>query len=319
MSDRDAGGSATTWQAEIGPQQVEFATGSAIELRVERPQLLNSEQRGLTLEQDLSVLRGIVLQLVALVGDEAFAWGSGFLAAPGIGITAKHVCTEFKELGVGVSSEASLIAVGAIGSTAIVWGITQMLSIGGADLAILVLDRRTPWEGNLTLHLPEIHICAPKVDDLVFSYGFRASEVKFPRAEGKTSLGIMGLSSAGRVTEVYPNGRDKVNLPGPCFETDLVAVGGMSGGPVFDSLGRIIGLISSSFPPENSPTFVSLVWTAVFRNIRPIWPPFMYDEPTNLNAISQSKAKGRHSFLSYSDEMRWKDNKLYLCTDIARE
>lgn len=304
-----------SWSTTIGPQQVDIATGSSIELSAQRPRLLDINRTGLTREADLSVLNGLALQLMAFVDDECHPWGSGILAAPGVGITARHVYDEFKSLGVGSEEGASLSALSVHEGRAVAWSVTQVLSIGGTDLALLVLDCRTPWKEKLGLSLPEIHLCLPRVGDSVFAYGFRASEKTFPRNSGKTSVGMIGLSSCGKVTAVYPSGRDSAILPGPCIETSITTVGGMSGGPVFDSSGRVIGLISSSFHwgPDDGVTFISLLWTAAFRKITPVWPPAMYSQPMSLKEISE--AKDMHCFLSYSSQMRWEDDKLKLHLD----
>lgn len=48
----------------------------------------------------------------------------------------------------------------------------------------------------------------------------------------------------------YPHGRDRVMLPWPVLEVDCPTWGGMSGGPVFDEHGHLIGLLCSSFSVE---------------------------------------------------------------------
>lgn len=303
----NAASQSRVWQTRIGPERAEIPTGSLIELSGFRPQLLDTAKKGLTREDDLSALRGVALQLAGISDGKYFPWGSGILVAPGIGITAKHVYDEFKvKLGTGFG----LAAIGANGSVANFWTVHQVLSIGGTDLSLLTLDFRTPWAEKLDIKLPELHLCLPKVGDQVFSFGFRAAEENFHCIDNATKLGVLGISSIGTVTAVYPSGRDRSNLPGPCFEVDMPTVSGMSGGPVFDSFGRLIGLISTSFHwgPDDGVTFVSLLWTAAFRKIMPVWPPGMYSEPTNLREISETE--NNRCYLSYSDCMRWDGREL---------
>ncbi len=164
------------WQARIGPESAEIPFGSIIELTVLRPRLKEPEQNGLTREDDLSVLQGIALQLIATADGKYFPWGSGILVAPGIGITARHVYDEFKAK---LGADFGLVAVGADASNATLWSIHQVLSIGGTDLLLMTLDLRTPWTERLDIQLPEIHLCLPEVGDKVFSFGFRAAEENF--------------------------------------------------------------------------------------------------------------------------------------------
>jgi hypothetical protein len=49
----------------------------------------------------------------------------------------------------------------------------------------------------------------------------------------------------GYVREYFPNGRDKVFLPGPCYQTSIHIHGGASGGPVFGPSGLVFGINST--------------------------------------------------------------------------
>jgi hypothetical protein len=49
----------------------------------------------------------------------------------------------------------------------------------------------------------------------------------------------------GYIREYFPNGRDKVVLPGPCYQTSIHIHGGASGGPVFGPNGLVFGINST--------------------------------------------------------------------------
>jgi hypothetical protein len=49
----------------------------------------------------------------------------------------------------------------------------------------------------------------------------------------------------GYVKEYFPNGRDQVLLPGPCYQTSIHIHGGASGGPVSGPNGRVFGVNST--------------------------------------------------------------------------
>lgn len=51
----------------------------------------------------------------------------------------------------------------------------------------------------------------------------------------------------GHVTDHFPDARDAVMLPFPCFQSDMPIYGANSGGPVFDQKGRVCGINCSSY------------------------------------------------------------------------
>lgn len=71
----------------------------------------------------------------------------------------------------------------------------------------------------------------------------------------------------GKVIEVFPQARDASMLNFPCFHTDARFEGGMSGGPIFNELGFVVGVICSSMPPvEEDPRYISfgsLIWATM--------------------------------------------------------
>jgi len=62
----------------------------------------------------------------------------------------------------------------------------------------------------------------------------------------------------GRTVEYFPNGRDSVLMRGPCYRTSIALHGGASGGPVFNSDGRVFAINSTGYDDE-SLSFVSCV------------------------------------------------------------
>jgi len=64
----------------------------------------------------------------------------------------------------------------------------------------------------------------------------------------------------GRITKHYPEGRDSVMLPGPCYETDMEIKSGASGGPVFisGSSGFVFGVNSAGTEPHSFSHVTSL-------------------------------------------------------------
>jgi len=98
-----------------------------------------------------------------------------------------------------------------------------------------------------------LSMTSPIVDDPVISFSYpRSKYICGTQGIEEACLKIQFIESGGKVTAVYPNRRDKVLLPGPCFETNLVIWDGSSGGPVFNEKGGVIGVNSTSFEGEGS-------------------------------------------------------------------
>ena len=57
-------------------------------------------------------------------------------------------------------------------------------------------------------------------------------------------------ATRGMIEEVHNQRRDNIMLNFPCFRTNSRYDSGMSGGPIFEANGSVIGLISSSFTGE---------------------------------------------------------------------
>ena len=55
--------------------------------------------------------------------------------------------------------------------------------------------------------------------------------------------------SSGLVQEIFPSMRDRGLVNFPAFQFDARVDGSMSGGPVFDEEGHLVGINSSSLPP----------------------------------------------------------------------
>ena len=83
--------------------------------------------------------------------------------------------------------------------------------------------------------------------------------------------------SIGRVTQVFQERRDS-SKPFPCFEIEASALGGMSGGPIFDMDGRLRGLVCSSFQmadDESGPPVAhgTTLWPCVALPVAPAEHP----------------------------------------------
>lgn len=105
----------------------------------------------------------------------------------------------------------------------------------------------------------------PKIGDEVMAIGFPELGSIQDRTIDAEVLTEHMYGSIGRVTAVLPGGRE--HRPWPTFAVDSHWPGGMSGGPVFNQDGEVIGLVSSSDEPgsENAQSYA--FWFAPIRGI----------------------------------------------------
>jgi hypothetical protein len=145
-----------------------------------------------------------------------------------------------------------------------------------SDIAILGLVLNSAMPPDRTLRQIIMSTRLPKVGDRVQIVGFRANSATRLLDGGERGYGTdaMLLVSAGVVKERYPQGRDRAMLPWPVLEVDCPSWGGMSGGPVFDEHGHLVGLLCSSFSVDDGDgvSYVSLLWRALTAEFEGGWP-----------------------------------------------
>lgn len=90
----------------------------------------------------------------------------------------------------------------------------------------------------------------PVVGEVVFAVGYPEldlSEIDLARQTALLTEGMFG--AYGRIVAVHPNGRSSSN-PSPVFEVESDWPPGMSGGPVFNRAGEVVGIVSRSVRAE---------------------------------------------------------------------
>lgn len=97
-----------------------------------------------------------------------------------------------------------------------------------------------------------------KKGDRVMAVGFPKLECEYKQSGNLLSLSEQMYGSIGRITDVYPEGRQ--GNPWPVFEVDVHWPSGMSGGPVLNEDGEAIGLVSSSYEKGSEITRSYAFW-----------------------------------------------------------
>lgn len=129
--------------------------------------------------------------------------------------------------------------------TDIVAGFVEMKQFGKGD------DSITEAELRNTAHINYATNTDISVGTEIWTVAFPLTKVS--RLEkGGFNVDLQSDMYHGRITKHYPEGRDRVMLPGPCYETDMEIKGGSSGGPVLisGSSGFVFGVNSTGMEPH---------------------------------------------------------------------
>jgi len=222
---------------------------------------------------DWDYFGGVLLQLKFIGQNKVYVHGSAVLVAPGVALAARHVIEPFYKFL--LEGSVTLVCSGISPSQLMLWKCKSFTYASDkSDIVIISLSYCSPLPPDNTFKMATISTRLPSVGEPLTMVGFTASELEFDRQDMKIPVSGDVRISVGTVTASYPHGRDSVLMPGPTLEVASSASGGMSGGPVFDRDGFLVGLISTSFGAGDhvGPAYTSLLWPALIVPIGEIWP-----------------------------------------------
>ncbi len=145
------------------------------------------------------------------------------------------------------------------------------------DVAALVLENH-PKE-NFHANLPiRLNGWRPRKSEWVFAVGYPDIPAEnIPRAK----VSILGqekmVGAFGKIRAAHPRGRG-VNHPTPVIEIESRWLFGMSGGPVFNMQGEVIGVVSSSSYPDHDDAFAGCF--EFIPKMTTFIPSLLHDNPT---------------------------------------
>jgi hypothetical protein len=223
--------------------------------------------------------QGILLQVMVIDDATLFVHGSAVLVAPGVALAARHVIEPFLSR-LSIEGGATLLCGSITASQLMMWHCRKITFVENSDLAILILNYCAEMPIENIFKTAAITTWTPKIGEQVSMIGFTAAHQQFPfQPDGASPLGHASIVghvrvSVGEVTHQHLRGRDRVMMPGPTIEVASSASGGMSGGPVFDQNGFLVGIVSTSFGTVDhvGPSYVSLLWHALTTPIDAEWP-----------------------------------------------
>ncbi len=237
-------------------------------------------------EQSLWALGGLIVAIGFIDNVKQKIIGSGVMIAPGLCLTATHVIEEIKE-------KNALLYTFANKDSMRIWISEEFHAQQKKSIEILPFQKPIPkycdvgilscspfskFDDNDDYIFAPLEVSIPKINERLWATGYREVE-----NDGVPTISF--FISSGLVTEQYLQGRGS-HINGPCIEVAMDALGGMSGGPVFNAEGRIVGVVSSSlegYHDFKGPTYVSLVWTSLLSEVYAPWPENYW--PNNFACI----------------------------------
>jgi hypothetical protein len=208
--------------------------------------------------------------------------GSAVLVAPGIALCAAHVVEpRMADLQAG---PMTAMCQGITSHGLVLWRVKHVTFVPNTDLVILGLLLASDLPPDRVFLQARMTTRTPAIGDEILLCGFRAAEAEFAvLADGIEARGEVRISK-GKISNTFPIGRDRGIMPWPALEVACPARGGMSGGPAFDSQGRLIGLVCSSIdlPDEDGISYVSMLWQALGTRFECSWPAGLMPSPTSL-------------------------------------
>lgn len=206
-------------------------------------------------------------------------YGSGVMVGPGLALCAAHVLYEHDFLHKLQREEASLVVQAPLADGGMhLWTVLRISVVPDSDLAVLSMSLTSRYPADRRFLSAWMTTRMPAMGDVLTVTGLSAAGDGTQLISSNTRIDMAPQCQLGRVIDRYPEGRDR-RLPAPCIAVDCAVPGGTSGGPVFDSRGYLVGLLSASYKGEDI-SFVSHIWPALVRaRACPVWPPDPYPRP----------------------------------------
>jgi hypothetical protein len=232
-----------------------------------------------------TLVQQTVMPIVTLVENHLVPLGTGFMiGADGLMLTASHVLDEGYRTGhrrIGpdgaYQTHWELYAIYATDemhhnqlatNVGGLWPIDRIWRPEELDISLCWL--RPAVRNGQPMRFPIVRLSpgAPAVGAPIAGIGYYAMEGGEVGDEGDGNQSITykqnTATTRGCVVEVYLQQRDAGMLSFPSFQTDARFDHGMSGGPIFNALGTVCGVICSSSPQledgQGHISYGSLIW-----------------------------------------------------------
>jgi hypothetical protein len=209
--------------------------------------------------------------------------GSGVMVAPGFVMTATHVVEEVAD---DVETQRCGLWCVAVreGGTADAWLVRAMrFPETESDIAFLGAEPHSHIGEGWQVSCLSLTTRAPVEGEAVTVLGFRMSTPSpgdsASTIDGAPVLGVGELNAAvGHVARLHYPVRDQWMAPYPVIEIACGSIGGMSGGPVLDRDGNLLGVLSTGMSHDDGlgPSNAAWIIHALQFKVTLPWPEGVY-------------------------------------------
>ena len=217
-----------------------------------------------------------IFPILKQVGDGCFNLiGTGFfISSFGLFVSAKHVLRDcFDEKG---KQKFSVCLLQFFSDNRYLFRhIAWCCSHNRADVAVGLAEGTSGGESNPALPLTTV---GPSNGELAATFAY--PETKIEQLGATQVMNFKAEFYDGSIVKYFPNGRDKVMFPGPCYQTTMVIKGGASGGPVVGKSGRAFAINSTGFDGASDISFVSRIDEIIYLELPHLQLPDGQDLPS---------------------------------------
>jgi hypothetical protein len=232
-----------------------------------------------------------VMPVVAMRGDEIMVLGTAFaISSHGLMLTARHVVDEAYGLVNGRGSADNEVGLGVLyvsterhddDPTRLVGGIFPIHTTNFnpfLDIAVMCVNLPVDTRTDERISIPALTLSPeiPAANTDCFALGYHKMNCSQGGPEGCSHTISQSFSaSKGTVQNIHFPYRDKSFLSFPCFEVNSRFDAGMSGGPVLNLSGGVIGVVCSSIALADSDghtSYASLTGPALLLQLNTLNP-----------------------------------------------
>lgn len=221
-------------------------------------------------------IEGLALAVCGVRPDQLEPGGTCFLLAQGVAVTARHVIDDIdakfqlaaQKAGRNERDYSIQVALQEVNPN-VLFEVEHVYICAMSDIAILNVRALTEDAFNYPVRTPSLNFWPPAIGEEIFGFGYSRQSVSVTD-DGRLKWTGTKLAAEGAVTQVFPENRDNI-LYFPSFETNADFKGHMSGGPVVNNRGEVVGIISRGWEfGEVGPavSYGAALWPMLSTNVR---------------------------------------------------